>query len=193
MIASIQGILEFVGNDHVVIRVGGFGVRVYVPSQVSDTIGVVGQQVTLHTTLRLHDDTPTLYGFPRSEGKRLFDLLLDVSGVGPRHSLELLSTMTPDEVAVAIVSGNADALSSVRGIGKRTAGRIVVDLKARLQRDWMAAPIEGRDSHNDVVAALQALGYSATEVQKAILGLENVVELPLEEQVRLALQQLARE
>ena len=193
MIASIHGTLESVGDDHVVVRVSGFGIRVYVPSQVADTVGAVGQQVTLHTTLRIHDDTPTLYGFPTSEGKRLFDLLLDVSGVGPRHSLGLLSAMTPDEVAVAIVSGNADALSSVRGIGKRTAGRILVDLKARLLRDWVAAPIGERDSHNDVVAALQALGYSAAEAQKAVLALEDVTELPLEEQVRLALQQLARE
>jgi len=193
MIASIYGTLESLGNDHVVIRVAGIGLQVYVPGGVIGTLGVVGQQVTLHTTLLIRDDALMMFGFPTLEGKRLFDLLLGASGVGPRLALELLAAMTPDEVALAIVAGNTDLLSSVPGIGKRTAGRIVVDLQAKLQREWEAAVIGAMTLNDDVATALLALGYSAAEVQKAVSTLEDLAELPLEEQVRRALQRLAVE
>ena len=193
MIASVQGTIESIGDDHVVVRVAGVGLQVYVPGAATETLGTVGQQVTLHTTLIVRDEALTLFGFPNSEGKRLFDLLMGVSGVGPRYALGLLSAMTPNDVAVAIVSGNTDALSAAPGIGKRTAGRIVVDLQAKLQREWEAVAVGAWDAHTDVAAALQALGYSAAEVQKTLSALGDVAELSLEEQVRLALQQLAGE
>ena len=193
MIASIHGTLQSVGDDHVVVRVAGIGLKVNVPGPVTETLGAPGQEVTLYTTLVIRDEALVLFGFPTLEGNRLFELLLEVSGVGPRHALNLLSVMAPNEAAVAIVSGNADALSTVPGIGKRTAGRIVVDLQAKLQREWEAATVGVWDAHDDVAAALQALGYSAAEVRKAVSHLGDVAELPLEEQVRRALQQLARE
>lgn len=192
MIAFIQGILEAIGSDHVVVRVGGIGLQVAVPGPVTETLGVVGQEVTLHTTMLLRDEAPLLFGFPTFQGKRLFDLLLGVSGVGPRLALGILAAMTPDEAAIAIASGNTDALSAVRGIGKRTAARVVVDLQAKLQREWEAAA-EVRDTHEDVAAALQALGYSVAEVRGALSALGDVAGLPLEERVRRALQRLATE
>ena len=194
MITSIHGTLESIGVDHVVVRVGSIGFQVYVPGPVTETFGAVGQQVTLHTTLLIRDEVPMLFGLPTFHGKRLFDLLLEASGVGPRNALGILSAMTPDEAAIAIASGNTDALSSVRGIGKRTAARIVLDLQPKLQREWEAVPpATARDPHGDVAIALQALGYSATEVRKALATLDNETSLPLEEQVRLSLQQLAKE
>ncbi len=193
MIAFVNGTLEIIGDDQVAVRVGGIGVQVYVPGPVTETLGVVGQEVTLFTTMRIRDDVPVLYGFPTAEANRLFDLLLGVSGVGPRLALGLLSAMTPDETAVAIVSGNADVLSAVPGIGKRTAGRIVLDLQTRLQREWEAAGVADVSSRNDVSAALQALGYTASEIQRAVTALAASADLPLEEQLRMALQHLAEE
>ena len=194
MITSVHGTLESIGADHVVVRVGGIGLQVYVPGPVTETVGAVGQQVTLYTTFLLRDEVPMLFGFPTSQGKRLFDLLLGVSGVGPRLAMGILSAFAPDEAAIAIASGNTDALSSVRGIGKRTAARVVVDLQTKLQKEWeAAAPAAAGDSHGDVIAALQALGYSAPEVRKAIAALGDEAGLSLEEQVRHALQQLAKE
>ncbi len=193
MISSIQGILEAGGSDHVVVKVGGVGFRVNVPSTAIETLGPEGQPVTLYTTFLIRDDVPTLFGFPKAEERRLFDLLLGVSGVGPRLALELLATLDVNEAAVAIVSGNTDALASVSGIGKRTAGRIVVDLQAKLEREWEAAAVGATDGRNDVAAALQALGYSAAEALRAVTALGDVAELPLEEQVRMALQQMAQE
>ncbi len=193
MISSVHGTLESISTDHVIVRVAGIGLQVYVPNAVTETLGIVGEQVTLYTTLLVRDDALTLFGFPTFDGKRLFDLLLGVSGVGPRHALGMLSTMTPNEAAVAIVSGNADALSAVPGIGKRTAGRIFVDLLAKLEREWEAVAMGAWDARGDVAAALQELGYSAAEVQRAISTLGDAGDLPLEDQVRQALQQLARE
>ena len=193
MIASVHGVLESVGDDHVVVRVAGIGLLVYVPTPVAETLGVAGDRVSLYTTFLIRDDVPTLYGFPVPEGKRLFDLLMGVSGIGPRLALELLAAMTPDDAAVAIVSGNTDLLSSVQGIGKRTAGRIVVDLQAKLQREWESAAVAVGDANGEVAVALQALGYSAAEVRQAVSSLGEVGDTSLEEQVRLALQSLARE
>lgn len=193
MIDSVHGVLESIGDGHVVVRVAGIGLLVYVPSPVAETLGVAGDQISLYTTFLIRDDVPTLYGFPVPEGKRLFDLLMGVSGIGPRLALELLAAMTPDDAAVAIVSGNTDLLSSVPGIGKRTAGRIVVDLQAKLQREWESAAVGVGDAHGEVAVALQALGYSTTEVRQAVSSLGDVGDASLEEQVRLALQSLARE
>ncbi len=193
MIASVHGVLESIGDDHVVVRMAGIGMLVYVPTPVTETLGVAGDQVTLFTTFLIRDDVPTLYGFPVPEGKRLFDLLMGVSGIGPRLAMDLLAAMTPDDAAVAIVSGNADLLSSVPGIGKRTAGRIVVDLQAKLQREWESVAVGVGDAYGEVAVALQALGYSVAEVQRAVSSLGEVGDASLEEQVRLALQSLARE
>ena len=193
MIASVHGVLDSIGDDHVVVRVAGIGLLVYVPTPVAETLGVAGDRVSLYTTFLVRDDVPTLYGFPAPEGKRLFDLLMGVSGIGPRLALELLAAMPPDDAAVAIVSGNTDLLSSVPGIGKRTAGRIVVDLQAKLQREWESAAVGVGDAQGEVAAALQALGYSAAEVRQAVSSLGDVEDASLEERVRLALQSLARE
>ena len=192
MITSISGVLQNVADDHVVIAVGGIGFQIFVPPSVTDTIGLTGDEARLNTSLLMRDDVPFLYGFPTMEGKRLFDALLAVSGVGPRHALAILSSMTPDETAVAIVSGNAELLSTVHGIGKRTAARIVIDLQAKLQKDWKAAGFEVSPTNTDLSAALQALGYSPVEIQNAVSNLSGADELPLEEQVRLALRNLAR-
>ena len=192
MISSINGTLESIGINHVIVRVAGVGLQVYVPNTVTDTLGSVGEQVKLYTTLLVRDDSLTLFGFPTLDGKRLFDFLLGVSGVGPRHALGMLSTMTPNEVAIAIVSGNVDILSTVPGIGKRTAGRLIVDLQAKLQREWEAIDVTRWDSRGDAAAALQALGYSASEVQQAISKLIDAEDLSLEDQVRLALREIAR-
>jgi Holliday junction DNA helicase RuvA len=192
MIASLRGILLSIGGDHVVVNVGGVGFLVFVPASLTETIGDVGDALTLHTILLVRDETPTLYGFPTLQGKRLFDALLGVSGVGPRLALAVLSAFSPDEAAAAIVSGNADLLSSVHGIGKRTAGRIVIDLQAKLQKEWEASGVATSAANNEVAAALLALGYSAAEVQRAVAALKDAAGLPLEEQVRQALQSLAQ-
>lgn len=193
MIASLTGVLQQVADDHVIVAVGGVGFQVFLPPGAPESLAAVGNEVTLHTSLLIRDEVPLLYGFPTREGKRLFEALMEVNGVGPRHALAMLSVMTPDEAAVAIVSGNVDTISAVHGIGKRTAGRIVIDLQAKLQKEWEATGVAAPAADSEVVAALQALGYTSAEAQGAVSALGEPGDLPLEEQVRLALQHLARE
>ena len=193
MINSISGTLSSIGDNYVVIQVSGIGLRVNVAQSTIVEAGTEGDLLMLHTTLLIRDDAPVLYGFPTAEGKRLFDLLQDVSGVGPRLSLDMLDAMSPDEAAMAIVSGDLDRLSGGNGIGARTAGRIVVDLQSKLQKDWEASPSGIGGAHGDLIAALQALGYSRAEVQEAVAGVGDLENSPLEEQLRQALQSLVRE
>ena len=191
MIASVQGTLEYIGPDHAVVKVGGVGLQVQVPSSALASLGQVGSQVTLYTTLVFRDDALALFGFPTPEDKRLFELLIGVSGVGPRLALSLLSVMTAGDAAVAIVSGNADLLGKVPGIGRRTAGRIILDLQGRLEQEWGVPIAVAQQAHGDLATALGALGYSASEVHKAVADLGDLSGLSLEEQVRRALQRLA--
>ncbi len=191
MIASVHGTLEYVGPDHVVVQVGGVGLQVQVPSSAPDSLGEVGSQVSLYTSLVLKDDALALYGFPTPEDKRLFELLIGVSGVGPKLALSLLSVMTAGDAAVAIVSSNADLLEKIPGIGKRTAGRIILDLQGRMEQEWGVPIAVAQQAHGDLAIALGALGYSASEIHKAVADLGGLSGITLEEQVRRALQRLA--
>ena len=191
MIASVQGVLQSIGLDHVVVQVGGVGLQVQVASSALDSLGPVGSQVALQTFLVIRDDAVTLYGFPTSEEKRLFELLVGVNGVGPKLALSALSVMNAEEAAVAIVSGNVDALARVPGIGRRTAGRIVLDLQGRMEQEWGMPVAVAQQAHGELAAALGALGYSPSEIHSAVAELGDLSELSLEEQVRQALRRLA--
>ena len=191
MIASVQGVLQSIGPDHVVVQVGGVGLQVQVPSSTLDSFGPVGSQVTLETFLVIRDDAVTLYGFPTSEEKRLFELLVGVNGVGPKLALSALSVMSVGDAAAAIVSANVDALAKVPGIGRRTAGRIVLDLQSRMEQEWGMPVAIVQQAHGELAAALGALGYSASEIHSAVAELGDLSKLSLEEQVRQALQRLA--
>jgi len=191
MIASVQGVLQSIGPDHVVVQVGGVGLQVQVPSSALDSLGPVGSQVTLETFLVIRDDAVTLYGFPTSEEKRLFELLVGVNGVGPKLALSALSVMSVGDAAAAIVSANVDALAKVPGIGRRTAGRIVLDLQSRMEQEWGMPVAIVQQAHGELAAALGALGYSASEIHSAVAELGDLSELSLEEQIRQALQRLA--
>ena len=191
MIASVQGVLQSIGPDHVVVQVGGVGLQVQVPASVLGSLGPVGSQVTLYTSLVIRDEAVTLYGFPASEEKRLFELLVGVNGVGPKLALSALSVMSAEQAAVAIVSGNVDALIRVPGVGRRTAGRIVLDLQARMEQEWGIPVAVAQSAHGELAAALGALGYSPGEIQGVVPDLGDLSELSLEEQVRQALRRLA--
>lgn len=153
----------------------------------------IGDKVYLHTYLYLRDDNVALYGFASTEELELFRNLISVSGVGPKAALALLSTFSPEQLASAIASGNADLLSQVPGLGRKIAGRIVLELKTKMERDMAGAIIPSLTQEDaDVVAALTSLGYSLKEATQAVASVPRSAELDLEEKVRLALQQLAR-
>ena len=189
MIVSVRGVLEAVGTDWVHLRIGGVTLQVYVPQATIAELGPLGGQTSLYTHLRLRDDQPVLYGFATHASLELFLLLNGVSGVGPRLALALLSGLGPASLHQAIASGDVAALSSASGVGRRTASRIVLDLKGKLEIEEPSIVTAQSSDDVDVIAALTALGYSTNEARRAVGNLERGSGLTLEDRIRLALQQ----
>ena len=190
MIIGVRGVLEAVGADWVHLRVGGVTLQVSVPANTIGELGLVGEELHLFTHLNIRDDQVVLYGFTSSAALDLFLMLLGVSGVGPRTALALLSTLGVAGVQRAIAAEDVSALSTAPRVGRRTAGRIVLELKGKLEvaEEMPGAPASSGDV--EVIAALTALGYSNSEARRAVDGLEKSPDLTLEDRVRLALQRL---
>jgi Holliday junction DNA helicase RuvA len=190
MIATLEGTLEYRGSDSVIVNVGGIGFQVYVPSSTLGQLGAIGGKVSLYTHFHLREDNASLYGFASDEELALFKNLISVSGVGPKVALSLLSSLNPEQLAMAITSGNADLISQVSGVGKKMASRIIVDLKGKIEREWSGMALPLAPENTDAIAALTSLGYSLREATQAVSGLPDSADLSLEEKVKLALQQL---
>lgn len=189
MIVSVRGVLEAVGPDWVHLQIGGVTLQVFVPASAVGELGPIGSQLRLFTHLRLRDDQPFLYGFPTAPALELFLILISVTGVGPRLSLALLSALGAAGLHQAIVSGDIVALTSAPGVGRRTASRIVLELKGKLEGYQAGASIVPARDDAEVIAALTALGYSTNEARRAVSNLAQDPDLTLEDRVRLALQQ----
>ena len=193
MIVALEGILESRGNNSVEVKVGPLSLSVAVPNSTLVQLGNVGDKVHLHTHLYLREDNIAIYGFSSAEELGLFQSLITVSGIGPRMALGVLSVLNPEQLISAIEGGNVDLLSQVPGIGKKTAGRVVLELKGKIAKEWgsvIAPSLQQEDA--DVVAALTGLGYSLKEATQAASALSDSKGLDLEEKVKLALQRLAR-
>ena len=192
MIVGVHGTLETTGSDWVNVRIGGITIQVSVPANTGSSLGAVGSSVSLHTHLRIRDEEPVLYGFADSASLSLFSMLTTVSGVGPKMALALLSSMNSSQLQTAIVTGDITTLSSAPGVGNRTASRIVLDLKDKLdvaEFDEVAGVIGDVDSQ--VVAALTALGYSLSEAKSAAGAPAVTAEAEVDDRIRVALQQFA--
>jgi len=189
MIASLQGKLEVLGSDSAVINVGGIGFQVYMPTSTLSTLGTVGETVKLHTHLHLREDNATLYGFASTEELGLFQTLIGVSGLGPKLAIAMLSALNVEQISMAIVTGSADLLTVVPGVGKKMANRLILELKEKIGAGFIATPTAQLAQENtDVLAALTTLGYSAAEASRAVTTLPSSPELSLEEKIKLALQ-----
>ena len=189
MIVGVRGILAAVGPDWVHIQVGGVSLQVFVPSTAIGELGSIGDAVSLHTQLRMQNEQPVLYGFNTQNSLELFGMLNSVSGIGPRLSLALLSSLGVARIYEAISAEDVAALSDAPGVGRRTAGRIVLELKGKLADHQLESVPSQSGDDGDVVAALTALGYSPSEARQAVNNLDRSSELTVDERIRLALQQ----
>lgn len=190
MIWSLQGTLQSVGDDELVLDVGGVGLRVAVPLARLETVPRVGTTLFLHTHLIVREDALELYGFGDVDQRRLFQLLLKVGGVGPRLALATLSHMSPSAVRRAVASDQPELLTGVSGIGRKTAEKIVFDLKDEVgEFDIEAEPVSETDS--EVLDVLTGLGYSVVEAQAALQSLPDDAPEDIEARVRLALRYFA--
>jgi Holliday junction DNA helicase RuvA len=190
VIAGVRGVLEATGPDWVHLQVGGITLQIFVPPSSIGELGPSGSQVHLYTHLRIRDDQPVLYGFPTSADLELFLLLLGISGVGPRLSLALLSSLGAARLHQAIENGDVAALDTVPGVGRRTASRVVLELKGKLELGQETAAPGQANNDREVIEALTALGYSANEARRAVNELDKSPDLTVEDRIRLALQQM---
>ena len=182
MIASLSGILIESSCSSCVIECAGVGYEVLIPVSTFEHLPHPGEQVRLRIHTQVREDAITLYGFFTAEEKDLFRKLIDVSGVGGKLALNVLSTMPAANFCSAISSGDVKAVSRINGIGKRTAERLIVELKGKLDIAGGAAgnALPAGDAVNDAALALEQLGFKRDAINKVLKAL--IAEIPVEEQ-----------
>jgi Holliday junction DNA helicase RuvA len=197
MIASLRGMLVEKDASSCVIEAAGVGYLVSVSSHTAQELPERGREVYLRTRQVVREDAVTLFGFADVQELKLFDLVIGVSGVGPRLALALLSGLRPSALARAIREEQVGALVAVPGIGRKTAERLIVELRDKLEAPLAGAREGGvlprNERFQDAVAALTRLGYTAPQAQEALLKSgEGAADLSLEEMVRKALARLGK-
>jgi len=189
VISFLEGTLVEKGGDRVVLAAGGVGYEVLVPAQALARLPATGRVARVFTRLQVRDDAMVLYGFASADERTAFDLLVTVSGVGPKMALAVLSLLSPDALRRAVAAGDLDALTLVPGVGKKVAGRIVLDLKDRM---GTGGELGTSGPLAEVREALLALGLSAQEARDALVALGPDGERPVEELLRDALRSVGR-
>lgn len=192
MIAGVRGRIAALEDSSIIVDLHGFMVRVNTSASTLGEVGGEDELVELKTHLVVREDSLTLYGFSTAAELELFQLLLGVTGVGPRVALSLLSYLDPGSLYEAIAHEDTAALSKVPGVGKVTAGRIILDLKRKLPDDFAIAAADRDDRDIEVIAALEALGYSTTEARNSLAQVENRSNMTVEERIIAALQNMDR-
>lgn len=200
MFYYIEGTLTLMEPNLAVVDCGGVG---YALNTTVNTLSRLrmGEKVRLYVYSVIREDTFDLYGFYTQEEKRCFEMLLGVSGVGPKAALGILSSSTPDALSMAIISGNEKALTVVPGIGKKMAQRILLELKDKISKQMEGFTPEsfsagspstavGKDKLSDAAAALGVLGYGNNEITAALKGLD-IQNLSVEDIIRQALRKMS--
>ena len=188
MIATLRGEITQIEETALIIEVGGVGLRVFAPAPMRTKLKA-GETAFMFTHLVVREDSLTLYGFESQADRDLFNMLLGVDGVGPKVALSVLSSMTLDAIQRAIFADEAELLSRVPGVGKKTAQKIAIHLKDKLKPlDGLRQVAQMSDADSEVLAALTALGYSVVEAQAAIQSIPKDSSGDPEDRLRIALQ-----
>ena len=213
MIAFVKGPLVQIEEDMVVVETGGVGLEIRVPLSVLEQLPALGEMVMLYTHFQVKEDGMSLYGFLNRQDKAMFRQLLSVNGVGPKGALGILSVLRPDDLRMAILSGDAKAISKAPGIGTKTAQRVILDLKDKVSMEqvtesWMlangatsgmadpgtGAPAGAGDfagAAREALQALTALGYTNMEAARAVKKVELEDGMTTEEVLKAALKHLS--
>ena len=183
MISYIRGELCDIEEQKAIVDVNGVGYGIYMPQQALSLLPPMGQQVKIHTYLNIREDAMQLFGFLTKEDLNVFRVLIGVNGIGPKAGLNILSCLSPDELRFAVLSGDAKAISATPGIGKKTAEKLILELKDKLNiEDMLEHAAHGGDSEDlasgtdtasntmqaEAVQALTALGYGSAESLRAV-------------------------
>jgi Holliday junction DNA helicase RuvA len=190
MIGRLRGAIGSKQADRILLDVGGVGYEVMVTPQTLVDLPTIGEDAVLHTHLHVREDQMALFGFVDDDQRDLFRVLLGVSGVGPKVALAILGTLSTDELRRAVVAEDAAALTMVPGIGKRSAQKLMLELRPKLELPD-AEVLSGGGTVVEVRQALDGLGYQAAEIREAMRELPP--DLPVEELLRLSLQELGKQ
>lgn len=197
MIAFVKGNLADVESDRVIIDVGGIGYNVFVSSYTIGRLPLEGNVVKLYTYLNVKEDLMQLYGFLMKDELRIFKLLIAVNGIGPKGGLGILSYLTPDDLRFAVMANDVKAISAAPGIGKKTAEKLILELKDQLGTIETTEAVDAeritgnftpsKEMQTEAVQALVALGYGSTEALRAVTNVMTDQEESVEEILKKAL------
>lgn len=197
MIAFVKGNLADVESDRVIIDVGGIGYNVFVSSYTIGRLPLEGNVVKLYTYLNVKEDLMQLYGFLTKDELRIFKLLIAVNGIGPKGGLGILSYLTPDDLRFAVMANDVKAISAAPGIGKKTAEKLILELKDQLGTIETTEAVDAeritgnstpsKEMQTEAVQALVALGYGSTEALRAVTNVMTDQEESVEEILKKAL------
>ena len=196
MIAFIKGKTELIEEDALVLDQNGIGFRIFVPTSLLDGSIRIGDEIQLYTHLNVREDALQLYGFLSPDGIRMFRMLIGISGVGPKAALSTLSLFGPSELQFVIMSGDSGSIAKAQGIGKKTAQKIILELKDKVnleeafEQKLTEQDNEGGSVRKEAENALIALGYSGADAKKAVRNAEISPDADVEEVLKAALKQL---
>lgn len=201
MISFIKGQLDTVTDSSVIIDCNGIGYEVFVGLNTISKLPGVGSALKIHTYLQTRDDGMSLYGFLSKEELNMFHMLISVSGIGPKGAVNMLSAASPQDLMLAIIAGDVKLMKSFPGVGPKTAGRIILELKDKIKTedatsyDFGAEQAthvsESAGARGEAIAALSALGYSRSEAVKAVSSVYEE-DMPTNQIIRLSLKSLNR-
>ena len=200
MYAYIKGTLEVKSSNYVVVENNDIGYKVFMSSKSIGTIGEIGSKVKVHIHYHVREDNISLYGFNTEEELRMFEILINVSGIGTKSAIAMLSDITPASFAIAVINDDVTRLTRIPGVGKKTAQRLILELKDKLKTADIASDDEEEsnvsstkeiDLDSDAATALKVLGYSKKEIEYAFSKI-NTKGLETEEVIKKALNFLGR-
>ncbi|MCI8895972.1 MAG: Holliday junction branch migration protein RuvA [Lachnospiraceae bacterium] len=201
MYSYIKGELVEIAQDTIVVENHGIGYNIRIPGSIIDSLEGVGQEVKIYTYTYVREDAMLLYGFLTRDDLMVFKLLIGVSGIGPKGALAILSVMTPDDLRFAVLADDDKTIAKAPGIGKKTAQRLIIELKDKLSLADTFVEQEARELasgagakgtvRQEAVEALVALGYSSGEAMKAVNGVEISEETTVEEVLKASLRQMS--
>ena len=202
MIAFVKGIVEDLTEDNVVLDVGGVGYNVKISAGTAALISGVGEELKLYTYTSVREDAFQLFGFLTRDELEIFKKLITVNGIGPKGGLSILSVMSADDIRFAVISGDAKMIAKAPGIGKKTAERVILDLKDKISlEDTLihkeiagvgVANVNSSDNKagNEAVEALTALGYSASDAVRAVKSVPVTEDMDVEDILKQALKNM---
>ena len=209
MLEYIKGTLEMKMTGYVVIDVGGLGYKIFMSQVGIDKLGNIGDTVKVHTYYRVREDDISIFGFNTLEELKMFELLLGVSGVGAKTALTMLAVCEPTDFALAVIAEDVKTLSSIPGIGPKSAQRIILELKDKIKKEQqieelnratkdnklektkMQKAIENDEKIEEAMSALQVLGYNKKEIEKAFVKMADKAEMSTEELIKKGLMLLS--